>query len=121
MAAPANSPSSTSNDGRGGAASGTPVLSGVRITADAVNNSLLIYASQENYRIIERTIRQIDRPQMQVAIEATVAEVTLNNNLNYGVQFFLTSRALGFKADRGSALNTSATQPPSVTEGVASE
>src|SRR5262245_27604026 len=104
-------------DARGGA--GSPLLSGVRITADAVNNALLIYASQENYRAIERTIRQIDRPQMQVAIEATVAEVTLNNNLNYGVQFYLTSKDLGFKADRGSALNTSGTRPPTVVDGVA--
>jgi general secretion pathway protein D len=101
-------------DVRGGA--GSPLLAGVRITADAVNNALLIYANQENYRIVERTIRQIDRPQMQVAIEATVAEVTLNNNLNYGVQFYLTSSDLGFKADRGSALSTSATQPPSVAQ-----
>jgi general secretion pathway protein D len=98
---------------------GSPMLQGVRITADAVNNALLIYANQENYRIIERTVRQIDRPQLQVAIEATVAEVTLNNNLNYGVQFFLTSSDLGFKADRGSMLNTSAVQPPSVTDKVA--
>src|SRR5262245_30887429 len=97
-------------DGRGG--NGSPLLQGVRITADAVNNALLIYASQENYRIVERTIRQIDRPQLQVAIEATVAEVTLNNNLNYGVQFFLTSSDLGFKPDRGSLLNSSAGQPP---------
>ena len=101
-------------DARGGG--GSPLLQGVRITADAVNNALLIYASQENYRIIERTVRQIDRPQLQVAIEATVAEVTLNNNLNYGVQFFLTSKDLGFKTDRGSALNTSAIQPPGTTQ-----
>jgi general secretion pathway protein D len=106
-------------DVRGGNGNGSPLLQGVRITADAVNNSLLIYASQENYRVIERTIRQIDRPQLQVAIEATVAEVTLNNNLNYGVQFFLTSNDLGFKADRGTALNTSATQPPTVVDKVA--
>jgi general secretion pathway protein D len=102
-------------DARGGAAGGAPLLAGVRITADVVNNTLLVYASQENYRIIERTIRQIDRPQMQVSIDATVAEVTLNNNLNYGVQFFLTSQDLGFKPDQGSALNTSATQPPGLT------
>jgi general secretion pathway protein D len=101
-------------DTHGGNGGGAPLLAGIRITADTVNNTLLIYANQENYRIIERTIRQIDRPQMQVAIDATVAEVTLNNNLNYGVQFFLTSKDLGFKPDQGSALNTSATQPPSV-------
>ncbi len=73
---------------------GPAVLKGVRITADSVNNSLLIYASQENYRIIERTLRQIDRPQLQVAINATIAEVTLNKQLAYGVQFYLTGHNL---------------------------
>jgi general secretion pathway protein D len=107
-------------DPRTNSSSHTPVLTGVRITPDAVNNTLLIYASQENYRIIEHALRQIDRPQMQVAIDATIAEVTLNNNLDYGVQFFLTSRDFGLKPDRGSALNTAATQPPAVdASGVA--
>jgi general secretion pathway protein D len=107
-------------DARTGSSGGTPLLTGVRITPDVVNNSLLIYASQENYRIVERAIQQIDRPQMQVAIDATIAEVTLNNDLNYGVQFFLTSRNLGLKPDRGSLLNSSANQPPTVdASGVA--
>jgi general secretion pathway protein D len=101
-------------DTRTGSAGGAPMLSGVRITPDVVNNSLLIYASQENYRIIERALQQIDRPQMQVAIDATIAEVTLNNDLNYGVQFFLTSHNLGLRPDTGSALNTAASQPPGV-------
>lgn len=85
---------------------GAPLLAGVRITADAVNNSLLIYASQENYRIIERTLMQLDQPQLQVAIEATVAEVTLNDTLAYGVQFYLTSQNLGLGRNNGSVLNT---------------
>ena len=100
-------------DARGPAGQG-PVLAGIRITADVVNNTLLVFASQENYRIIERAIRQIDRPALQVAIDATIAEVTLNNDLNYGVQFFLTSRDFGLRADKGSLLNTAATQPPAV-------
>ena len=58
----------------------------MRITPDAVNNTLLIYADQENYRLIEGTLRQVDRPQLQVAIDATIAEVTLNDNLSDGVQ-----------------------------------
>jgi general secretion pathway protein D len=91
---------------------GTPIMQGVRITADVVNNTLLIYASQENYSIIERTLRQIDRPQLQVGIEATVAEVTLNDNLNYGVQFFLSSNNVGLPADKGSVLNTTANAGP---------
>jgi general secretion pathway protein D len=96
----------------GGTGGGQSVLQGVRITADTVNNTVLIYASQENYSIVARTLRQIDRPQLQVGIDTTVAEVTLNDNLNYGVQFFLASQNLGLPADKGSLLNTTAAQAP---------
>jgi general secretion pathway protein D len=95
----------------GAGANGPPLLPGVRITADTVNNALLIYATQENYRIVERTVRQLDRPQMQVAIDATIAEVTLNDSLSYGVQFFLQSQSFGFKPDRGSVLNVPSSPP----------
>ncbi len=89
----------------GQAGAGAPLPS-VRIAADAVNNTLLIYASQEQYRIIERTLTQLDQPQLQVAIEATVAEVTLNDTLDYGVQFYLTSKDLGLGRNNGSMVNT---------------
>jgi general secretion pathway protein D len=94
------------------ASGGKAILEGVRITPDVVNNTLLIYADQENYRLIEGTLRQVDRPQLQVAIDATVAEITLNDSLNYGVQAYLTSKNLGLRPDQGSALNTSATSAP---------
>ncbi|WP_354115000.1 type II secretion system secretin GspD [Bradyrhizobium sp. LA7.1] len=76
----------------GGAKPGLGILQNVRITADVTNNAVLVYANQEAQRIVEQTIRQIDRPQRQIAIEATIAEVTLNDQLNYGVQFFLASK-----------------------------
>lgn len=94
------------------AGGGKPVLQGVRITADTVNNTLLIYADQENYRIITSTLQQVDQPQLQVAIDATIAEVTLNDDLSYGVQFYLTSHNLGLRPDQGSALNTQSTAAP---------
>ena len=100
--------------GTGGTGGGQPLLQGVRITADTVNNTLLIYADQGNYRIIESTLLQLDQPQLQVAIDATIAEVTLNDELTYGVQFFLTSKNLGLKPDRGSILNTQSTSAPAV-------
>jgi general secretion pathway protein D len=87
---------------------GSSILAGVRITPDPVNNAILVYANQENYRIIEKALNQLDRPQLQVAIELTIAEVTLNDNLNYGVQFFLTSKDIGLRADKGSVINTAA-------------
>jgi general secretion pathway protein D len=91
---------------RSAGAGGSSLLPGVRITADVVNNTLLIYANQESYVLIERTLRQLDRPQLQVAIDATIAEVTLNNNLAYGVQFFLKSSDIGLRPDQGSILNS---------------
>ena len=98
-------------DSSHGASSGNgqPVLQGeVRITPDTVNNSLLIYADQANYRIIEATLLQIDKPELQVAIDATIAEVTLNNELSYGVQTYLTGHGVA-------ALNTQATTAPATT------
>jgi general secretion pathway protein D len=86
-----------------------------RITPDVVNNSLLIYADQANYRIIESTLVQIDKPELQVAIDATIAEVTLNNELAYGVQTYLTSHNLGLPSNTGSILNTQAIAPPATT------
>jgi general secretion pathway protein D len=97
---------------QGAGSGGPPVLQGVRITADTVNNSLLIYADQENYRIIETTLEQVDQPQLQVAIDATIAEVTLNDELSYGVQAYLTSHNLGLKPNQGSLLNTQSTTDP---------
>jgi len=106
--------------GRGGASGA--LLAGVRIMADTVNNSVVIYANQESYRIIERALNQLDRPRMQVAIDLTIAEVTLNDQLNFGVQFFL-GHTLGAVSSTGTstvsagagpigALNTSGTSLP---------
>jgi general secretion pathway protein D len=61
----------------------------VRITADLVNNSVIVSAPREQFRLIERTIKEMDSAPAQVAIEATIAEVTLKNDLQYGVQFYL--------------------------------
>jgi general secretion pathway protein D len=80
--------------GGGGPGNGNAPLPNVRITADVANNSILVYASEEEYRVIERALTQLDRPQLQVAIDVTIAEVTLNDQLNYGVQFFLNGGTL---------------------------
>ena len=82
------------------------ILPGVRITADVTNNSLLVYANEENYAIILKTLQQLDRAPLQVAFDATIAEVTLNDSLTYGVQFFLKSTNVGAPPDSGSAINS---------------
>jgi general secretion pathway protein D len=77
----------------------------VRITADLANNAVVVFSTQEHARLIEQAIQDLDRVPVQVAIEATIAEITLNDNLNNGVQFFLSSSDLGLGRDRGSVAN----------------
>jgi general secretion pathway protein D len=67
------------------------VLENVRISPDTVNNAILVYSTQEQYRVVERALRDVDRPRLSVAIDATVAEVTLTNQLQYGVQYFISN------------------------------
>ena len=78
------------------------MLQNVRITPDVSDNSIVIYSNQEDFRIIEQAVRRLDRPLLQVAIEATVAEVTLTDGLEFGIQYFLKSQDVGLKANQGS-------------------
>ena len=65
---------------------------GPQIIADRNNSALVVVATEAEYATIEGAIRKLDVMPMQVLIEATIAEVTLNNALQYGTQFFLNSQ-----------------------------
>ena len=102
-----------------GGGGGQAALEGIKISADVSTNSLLVYASTENYRLVEQTIRQLDQPQAQVGIDATIAEVTLNNNLSYGVQFFLHNNNLSVSNIPTSPPGVASTTTSSTASGVA--
>ena len=65
----------------------------------------------DEYKLIERTLIQLDRPKLQVAIDVTIAEVTLNDQLNYGVQFFLAGGAVSNTVIGHDARASSTTSP----------
>ncbi len=71
--------------GSGGPSAG---MEEVRIVADTENNSLLIWATNQNYERIISTLQKMDITPRQVLIEATIAEVTLTGQLKYGLQWF---------------------------------
>lgn len=62
-----------------------------RLMSDDTNNALLILSTPREYQIIEAALQKLDIPPLQVLIEAVVAEVTLNDELRYGVQWFFQS------------------------------
>ena len=61
--------------------------------------------------IIERALNQLDRPKLQVAIDVTIAEVTLNDDLSYGVQFFLHNKYGSVSNSTTAAIRLSAPPP----------
>lgn len=67
---------------------GTAPPNSIRIIPDKTNNALLIYATPEEYGLINAALRKIDVLPLQVLIDAMVAEVTLNDALKYGTQWF---------------------------------
>lgn len=60
----------------------------VKIIPDEENNALIIKSSATDYRMIEAAIKRLDLPPLQVMIEATIAEVSLTNELQYGINAF---------------------------------
>jgi general secretion pathway protein D len=71
-----------------GGAGGPETENRMRIIANRRNNALLIYATPSEYSVIEGMLRKIDIIPLQVLIDATIAEVDLNDQLAYGTQFF---------------------------------
>lgn len=74
--------------GPGGTPAGDPAI---RIIADEVNNALVILASEGDFRMIEAALQRLDIVPMQVLIEATIAEVSLTDQLRYGLQWFFSA------------------------------
>jgi general secretion pathway protein D len=72
----------------GGTDTGTDTL---RVIPDDQNNSILAYGTDRELGTIEAMLRKIDILPLQVRIDAVIAEVTLNDTLQYGTQFFFKS------------------------------
>lgn len=83
--------------------SGSPA-SEVRVVADRENNALLILANAAGYEKIEAALKKLDTAPRQVLIEVMIAEVTLTDELKYGVEWAITSGSRkSFQLDVGAA------------------
>jgi general secretion pathway protein D len=92
----------TGSGSRGGSGGGTTVsaiqldtgngdtndpAADVRVVADEENNSLMIYSTGMQYKTIKAAVEKLDVPPTQVLIEASIVEVTLNDQLKYGLEW----------------------------------
>jgi general secretion pathway protein D len=88
---------------------GSVVSKDVRVIADKDNNALVILASPADYEKIESAIKKLDVVPRQVLIEVLIAEVTLTNDLKYGIDWFINGRS-------GTSSGSTGLQP-NVTQG----
>ncbi|MFZ2197160.1 MAG: secretin N-terminal domain-containing protein [Thermodesulfovibrionales bacterium] len=65
------------------------VSEGTRIIPDETTNSIVILGTPEDYAVMLTALQQIDIVPRQVMIEAIVAEVTLTDNLRFGLQWLI--------------------------------
>lgn len=64
----------------------------LKIIPAAGSNALIIRATQSDYYRIKNIIDELDATPQQVLIEVIIAEVKLNESLQYGVNFFIRDR-----------------------------
>ena len=74
-----------------GEALGLGAASTIKVIADRDNNALLIMANGAEYDKIEEAVKKLDVVPRQVLVEVTIAEVTLNGELKYGLEWFFSS------------------------------
>ena len=73
----------------------------VRIVSDDYNNSLLVYATPYEYQKLERILNKLDVVATQVLIEASIVEVTLTDDLQYGLEWAFDNNLGGGDSGRG--------------------
>ncbi|MEO0031003.1 MAG: type secretion system protein GspD, partial [Pseudomonadota bacterium] len=98
--APAPRPADQSSNGNGPANALR-----VRVSADEVNNAVVVYGSPHDYAIVEDALRKLDLPPVQVMIEAAITEVGLNDDMRYGVQWNFQTGNSNFALSEGSDAN----------------
>jgi len=98
--APESRPSGRSATGRSAATpqlAGAQVLGipGLKMSADDSKNIIIIISSASTYKVILSLIEGLDTPARQVLIEATIAELTLTDELKYGLEWYITNTLQG--------------------------
>lgn len=77
----------------------------VTITSDETNNAVIIFGSPRDYAVVEEALRKLDVPPYQVLIEAAITEVTLTDDLRYGVQWNFQTGDSNFALSQGTGAN----------------
>jgi general secretion pathway protein D len=104
-AAPKQPTAASARTGPAAAASQVLGLSDLKISADDGKNIVIVIGSPSVYKNILRLLQSLDTPPRQVLIEATIAELTLTDELKYGVEWFIKNSMSGGASTLGTLGN----------------
>lgn len=106
-AAQQRSPATSPSDGatNGGQSSSSPRGPQVSITSDDNNNAVIVFGSPREFALVEDALRKLDVAPIQVLIEAAITEVSLTDELRFGVQWNFQTGESNFALSEGSGPN----------------
>jgi general secretion pathway protein D len=96
---------------------GTANPDAMRIIPDMENNSLLVYGTEAEDDQVNAMLEKIDISPVEVRIDATIAEVDLNDALQYGTQFFFKSGGINAVLSNGTTSSLTTNFPGFVLSG----
>ena len=90
---------------------GLGIVRNIQVVADKDNNTLLIVATAQEYRIIEAALKKLDVPPRQVTMEVTIASVTITDELDFGVEWLFKGGAPSGRGSGGNITRSTPTNP----------
>ncbi len=83
----------------------------IQVVADKDQNTLLIIATAQEYRVIEAALKKLDVPSRQVLIDVTMAEVSLTDELEFGIEWMFRDAAPSGRGAGGLFTRTTTINP----------
>ena len=92
-------------------------LGSIRVIADELNNSVLVWSTKSEFSKIEATLKRLDLPLTQVLIDASIIEVTLTDDLQYGLKWAFSGDARAGYSGIGNVGGLDTTATAALTNG----
>jgi general secretion pathway protein D len=94
----------------------------IKIIPDKVNNSIVFKASARDWLIIKNLLKEIDVLPRQVLIDVLIAEVSLNDDTKYGIDWYLKTKGININGndyDGALTLSQNGFSPTDVASSIA--
>lgn len=67
-------------------------MESLKISSDDKRNIVMVISSPSTYKLLLELFKALDKPPRQVLIETVIAEVTLKDDLKYGVEWYIKNK-----------------------------